>query len=321
MRCKKALVIVLQFHSLLFPLSATADTKSAVEKLVDSGYYALDKRKFGAACEYFSSAVASAEMIDEPEARDRLLIAVLAGSIRAYDGGHDFRKADELQQRKLAIEEHFYGSNSPLFAIGVSSAANRFLDHGQFTEGEKLFRRVLIIRENLFQHRAELAWDLAGLAKCLQGQQKFSEAEDTFQRCLKLYFPDCEDLDQRLANLGNCYRAEGNKNDAKIFLSRAIEVRSEYRNLKEAERLALLANIRMESKEYVKAEHLYKNALHKLEKFQFPSHRKLMIMQSYARFLEKTGQIEQLKLVREKTMELSNVYQALAKKETGLVYQ
>lgn len=125
---------------------------------------------------------------------------------------------------------------------------------------ESLFRRSLVIREKLFQHRAELAWDLAGLGKSLEGEGNYAEAEKLYVRCLKIYFPDAGGLYFRLRSLGRCYLAQGRKKEARAFLKRATQLERESRDIFRAVAIGNLANRKCGLKKYQESEALFKRA-------------------------------------------------------------
>lgn len=291
------------------------------EKALHLGNSALEKHKFALADKQYDLAIVKATAIQSSEIRERNLISGLTGKCKVLDAQHELKKADALEQEALQLTEHYFGADNPLFANVLCSDGNRFLEHKQYKDAERLFRRELIIREKLCQNRSELGWALANLGKAFEGQGRFNEAEQLYERCLKIYFPASLDLDTRLENLGDCYQRQGRLKEAARFLKRASVVRKERLAMEQAVKMCDLANLLYAKKNYSESEKLYRQAMNIADRFASPSLNKWQVMESYANFLKKIGRVSESNELRNKAEEIMAQYTKISRQETGLIYQ
>lgn len=315
------LLLLLVTRSSFCPALASESTlPSKQEESFAAGKRATRSRQFNKAHRQFDIAISEAEK-EEGELKEFELICSLEAKADAFDLQHEFEKADPLKLRALSIAEHYYGPENPLFATCIMCHANRFLRHGKYRMAECLFRRSLVIREKLFQHRAELAWDLAGLGKSLEGQGNYAEAEKLYVRCLKIYFPDAGELYLRLRNLGRCYLAQGRKNEARAFLQRATQLERESKDIARAVAIGNLANRKCGLKKYQESEALFKRALAIVSKYDGPHREHEQLLRMYASLLEETARLEAAKTAKIRADEVGAACDAVARVETGLVFQ
>lgn len=269
----------------------------------------------------FDLAIAKGDAFNNPEFRERNLIHGLIGKYQVLDARHEFKKADALEQQALDLTEHYLGAGSPLLASFLSGDGYRFLEHKQYRDAERLYRRELIIREKAYQNRSELGWALAQLAHSLEAQSRFKEAEPLYERALKIYFPASDDLDTRLENLGNCYMHQGRVKEAERFLARAGVVREERLALENAIKLCESANVLYFEKRYGEADKTYKQALSIANRYARPSMNRWRVMAAYTRFLEKNGRVAESNELRKKAESVHTQYEKILRLETGLIYQ
>lgn len=294
---------------------------SIYDSSLAAGKAAARSRRYNEAHRHFDTALIEAEKELGENNKEAELIFALEAKADSYDKQSKFERADPLKLRALSIAEHYYGPDSPLLATRISWDANRFLKLGKYDKAEDLFRRALVIREKLFQRRAELAWDLTGLAKSLEGQKRYLEAEELYVRCLKLYFPLAGGLFIRLRNLGECYLAQGRIKEAQPFLERANELERQDRNLSRAVKIAELAHRECGKKNYKESENLFKRALAIVDQYSEPFPEKYRILTMYADMQDKVGRHSEANHLKVRANEIDDACNRKEKMETGLVLQ
>ena len=293
---------------------------SRYENNYAAGKVALVNQQYKEAHRIFDQIIYEAET-KAREQREPELINALGAKATAYDMCSEYKKADALKAQALSIAEKSYGKDSPFFALHLSEDANRLLRHSQFTEAERLFRRALIIREKLFQHRVQLAWDLAGLGKSLEGQGRYIEAEKIYVRCLKIYFPAAGELYPRLRNLGNCYLVQGRDREAAVFLDRATELEKQSKDVARAVEIGGTANRLCGQGKYQESEQLFKHALAIIGQYKEPLREHEALLKMFASMLDDSGRVDEARQIKLQAHEIETACDKVDQVETGLILQ
>ncbi|MBK7750809.1 MAG: tetratricopeptide repeat protein [Candidatus Obscuribacter sp.] len=200
--------------------------------------------------------------------------------------------------------------------------ASRYLRHRQPVEAEKLYRQAIEVQEKLGVERLfESAITLAGLAKSLQMQHRYDEAEALFKKCLMKYCPACKNLDYKLKDLADCYAAQGRIVESRPFYKRAREVELQYKNLKAAMKMSDAADLLRVRRQFRKSESLYLKALAVTQKYSQPNSEQPEIMRGYAFLLSETGRKAEALELKGKAKHLMDEYYKVANVPTGLVMQ
>jgi len=290
--------------------------ESSWETAMLAGKTAMNQRQFTKAHKFFKLA---SRLADNTTANKELTNSLYCQA-SVYDLELKFAQANKLTQKALALETIYYKSDSPLLATMLQIEGDRLLQHKDYKKAELIFRRLLPIREQLFQHRQELSDTLTGLAASLEAQHMFKDAESLYVRCLKIYFPKCQDLSIRLENLARCYM-EQNKVDAAFPLFARIKELNENKIAStHAEEVYRQANICRVNGNFAQSEDLYARALTYLEKANNPQ-LAIEILRSFSRLLKSMGRVDQSIELNAKADKARDLYTEYSDKETGLILQ
>lgn len=160
----------------------------------------------------------------------------------------EYREAESLQHRVVAIHETTAGAEHPLTATSVSNLGNVLYLQGKFVQAEQAHRRALAIREKqLGASHPDTATSLNNLANALFQQGKdeqlapseqrararadiraFSETEDLYRRALAIQEnalgPDHPALAATLNNLGALLDQRGRHEEAEVLQRRSLAI-------------------------------------------------------------------------------------------------
>ncbi len=117
-----------------------------------------------------------------------------------------FRVAEPLFRRALAIAERSYGPHHPTVAIDLNNLAQLLKATNRLDQAEPLYRRALLIAEHSYgPDHPEVARYLNNLAQLLQATNRLDQAEPLIRRALLIdehsYGPDHPTVAIRLNNL------------------------------------------------------------------------------------------------------------------------
>jgi tetratricopeptide (TPR) repeat protein len=105
-----------------------------------------------------------------------------------YHTRGQFRDAEPLYRRGLAIDEGHHGKDHPSVATQLNCLGKLLFDTNRRTEAEPLMRRALTIDEHAYgSDHEEVAMILNNLAELLRASSNFGEAEPLYQRALSIY--------------------------------------------------------------------------------------------------------------------------------------
>ncbi len=216
----------------------TATTMSNLGRVLDS------QGKFGASAAIAGDGTARAPGAgpDNPQQ--------LAARAEELASRGQYREAESLQQRVVAIHEKALGPENPQTATSLSNLANVFYLQGKFSEAEKIHRRALAIREKVLgSGHPDTATSLNNLANVLfeQGKdqqltlseqrararagqrvQSLSQVEDLYRRALaiqeKALGPDHPSVATTLNNLAALLDQQGKYGDSEPLQRRSLEI-------------------------------------------------------------------------------------------------
>jgi CHAT domain-containing protein/Tfp pilus assembly protein PilF len=185
-----------------------------------------------------------------------------------------YKEAESLYRRALAIDEEILGPNHPDVARVLVNLALLYQKQARISEAEALQKRALGIREKVFgRNNAETAQSLVGLAELYLSEARYTDAEPLFKQALaaqqKVLNPEHSDLALSMNDLGELYQIQGRFSDAEPLLKRALNIREKAFGLNHrgvADSLANLAELYRAEGRYADAEPLFKRALAVYEK-------------------------------------------------------
>jgi class 3 adenylate cyclase/tetratricopeptide (TPR) repeat protein len=142
----------------------------------------------------------------------------------------EYRAAEPLQMRALAIREKALGPNHPEVAASVSNLALLYQHQGRYAEAEPLDVRALAIRENAHgPDHPDVAASVNNLALVYRHQGRYAEAEPLYRRALAIFErangPDHLTVAVGLTNLAGLYYKQGRYAEAEPFDARALAIR------------------------------------------------------------------------------------------------
>jgi tetratricopeptide (TPR) repeat protein len=140
-----------------------------------------------------------------------------------------YREAEPLFRRALAIDEQSRGPDHPEVAIRLNNLAVLLRATNRPAEAEPLFRRALAIRERSYgPDHPDIAQSLNNLAVLLRATDRPAEAEPLFHRALAIdehsYGPDHPTVAIDLNNLAELLRATDRQAEAELLYRRALAI-------------------------------------------------------------------------------------------------
>jgi|GEM_PF-688512 len=181
----------------------------------------------------------------------------------------EYRQAESLFRRALAIDETAYGLHHWHVATDINNLASVLRAMNRLQEAEPLFRRALAIDETSYgPDHPEVAVVLNNLAGVLRAANRFDEAEAFYRRAVAIdegwFGSDHADVATDLNNLANLLRATNRWAEAELLYRRALAIGE--KNLGEHHpqigfRLNNLAALLRLTHRLPEAERLYRRAL------------------------------------------------------------
>jgi tetratricopeptide (TPR) repeat protein len=196
------------------------------------------------------------------------------------DARGQYKDAEPLIQRELAIRERVSGPDHPDTAKSLNNVARICVSQGQYKDAESLYRRALEINEKaLGPDHLDTAKSLNNLATLYHRKGQYREAEPLCRRALEinervlgLQHPSTAGS---LNNLAVLYHRLGRHKDAESLYRRALAINEEALGPEHpdiATNLANLAMVQRDQGRYKDAEPLYRRALEIREKALGPEH-------------------------------------------------
>jgi tetratricopeptide (TPR) repeat protein len=141
----------------------------------------------------------------------------------------NYKEAEPLFRRALAIKETNPGPNHPDVARCLNNLASLLRDTNRRSEAEPLFHRALAIDEaSLGPNHPNVASDLNNLAVLLHAANRRSEAEPLFHRALAIgeasLGPNHPNVAIRLNNLASLLHATNRRSEAEPLYRRALAI-------------------------------------------------------------------------------------------------
>jgi tetratricopeptide (TPR) repeat protein len=162
---------------------------------------------------------------DIPEPTARLLNeAAILLNARA-----DYRAAEPLYRRSLAIGEAGFGPDHPTVATRLNNLAQLLQGTNRLAEAEPLMRRVIAIFEtNLGEGHPNVATSLNNLAQLLKATNRLAEAEPLMRRALAIneasYGPGHPKVAISLDNLAGMLQSTNRFAEAEPLMRRALNI-------------------------------------------------------------------------------------------------
>ena len=210
-----------------------------------------------------------------------LAAARLANNCAAYllERG-EYRAAEPLQRRSLAILEKALGPDHPDVARSLNDLSVLCYQQGRYAETEPMHARVLAILEKaLGPDHPDVAMSLNNLAGLYNRQGRYAEAEALHARVLRLrekaLGPNHPDVAMSLKNLATLYDRQGRSQEAERLHARALAIRERMFGPDHPDvalSLNSLAVLYQEQGRFGEAEPLHARALAIVEKALGPDH-------------------------------------------------
>jgi tetratricopeptide (TPR) repeat protein len=196
-----------------------------------------------------------------------------------YDNAN-YKEAELLYKRALAIREKSLVGNHPDIATVLNNLAALYKVTNRFSEAEPLMKRALAIDEaSLGKGHPKVAADLNNLAQLYKATNRLSQAEPLMKRAVGiLENPGGEPLPNyagALSNLAELYRVTKRLSEAEPMYKRALaidEASLGKDHPKVAIRLNNLGLLYQDTNRLSEAEPMYKRALAIFEKSLGPNH-------------------------------------------------
>ena len=188
------------------------------------------------------------------------------------------RYLDQVQAAHALIERYGF---TFVASLDILNRAGLYLDHHAFyTIAEPLYKRVLLISEQVFgSSHPETAAVLNNLGGLYKAQGKYAEAESLFRRALAIREQESgsghPNTANSLNNLALLYVAQGRYAEAEPLFWRALAIREQVLGSNHPETANSLNNLAVlygEQRKYAEAEPLYLRALSISEQMFGSSH-------------------------------------------------
>eukprot|EP00743_Colponemidia_sp_Colp-15_P010511 GILK01011582.1.p1 GENE.GILK01011582.1~~GILK01011582.1.p1 ORF type:complete len:1383 (-),score=265.40 GILK01011582.1:214-4362(-) len=212
---------------------------------------------------------------------------------------NNFKQAEKLFLRCLAIRRQALGPLHPSVASTTNSLALLFHRQGRFEDAESMARKALEVRERVlgFEHK-DTADSIHNLAGILEDQGRYEEAETLYQRSLdvreKVLSRNHHKTGETLNNLAILYRRQGRLCEAEPLLERSLSLVEETlgpKHLSVSSVLNNLAVLRRETGQLANAQELLSRCLIIKEEVLGPDHPSLAtVMTNIASILNLQGQ-------------------------------
>lgn len=143
-----------------------------------------------------------------------------------------YKEAQPLLERALALREQMLGDSNTDVAISMNDLAGLYYQRGEYRKALPLLKRALEIYEQVQGLDAlEVANNLDGLARLYQAQSQYEDALPLYQQALALREQVLEQNHPALAtsfnNLAELYFAKGEYGQALPFAQRALAIREQ----------------------------------------------------------------------------------------------
>ena len=180
-----------------------------------------------------------------------------------------YRQAESLLQRGLAMCEQVEGTEHLNTAALLSSLQELYYLQGRYTQAESLTRRAVEIREQaLGPEHSSTAEAYSNLAFACVAQGKYEQAEPLYQHALLILEhvlgPQHPDIAAILNNLGELYQAQGKYEQAESHYQHALLINERLFGPEHSEvaiSLTCLGYLSMVLGNYERAESLHQRAL------------------------------------------------------------
>jgi tetratricopeptide (TPR) repeat protein len=191
-----------------------------------------------------------------------------------------YKQAEPLLQRALAIREYVLGTENPSTATSLDNLGELYHAQGQYVRAEPLLQKALTIREKtLGPKHPSTADSLNNLARLYHDQRQYSKAEPLLKRALAIYEEALGTEHYSTAmifnNLGEFYLERGQSIQAQSLLQKALTIQEKVLGEEHphtASSLNNLAGLYLDQGQNTQAEILYRRALAIREKTLGPEH-------------------------------------------------
>lgn len=146
-----------------------------------------------------------------------------------YEDREDYRGAEPMYRRAVAIMEQALGPEHPRLRDPLGNLANVYAKLGQYDEAERLYERVLKLVEKSLgpKHAATGMW-LSNFAEALRYKSDFARAEALYRRSIEVtegaMGPEHISLAGTLNGLSILQEARGEVRDALAIQRRVIDM-------------------------------------------------------------------------------------------------
>lgn len=155
-------------------------------------------------------------------------------------------------------------------------AADYLREIGQYTQAEPLYQRALTIGERILgDEHLLVATALNNLATIYKQQERYAEAEQLYQRAIRIRGSNYRDFTSSLSNLAEIHKQQKKYEQAEELFQQALDIREQEFGPDDIETALAtyhLAKFCYDQGKYKKAERLYRQALGICEQALGPEH-------------------------------------------------
>jgi CHAT domain-containing protein/tetratricopeptide (TPR) repeat protein len=195
----------------------------------------------------------------------------------ASDSGNYAIALAEAQKLEATVKAR-YGEEHPNYGLALGVLGNTYEELGNYTEAERLLKRVLAIYGRLGSDTMGVAVTLGNLARLYDAQLRYAEADEALRRALPIFERNrgatSDEVAHTLLELGIANRGQAHYGDAEELLHRALAIYEQLDSRDPAFALTInaLASVYDEQALYEKSEPLYRRAAAIQEQALGPNH-------------------------------------------------
>jgi tetratricopeptide (TPR) repeat protein len=180
-----------------------------------------------------------------------------------------YKEAEPLHLRAVAVKEKFLGKEHPDVAEALNDLAVLYWRVGKYTEAEPLYLRALAVKEKVFgEDHPSVAQTLNDLGLLYKNQERLAEAESLYLRSLAIregqLGKDHLDVAESINNIAMLYEKQDRYSESEELYLRSIAIREAILGKKHPYVALLINNLAAlyrQQNRYMEAEPLYLRTL------------------------------------------------------------
>jgi tetratricopeptide (TPR) repeat protein len=167
-----------------------------------------------------------------PEVNDQKNMSLALNNLGVvYLKQGDYKKAEQMLQTSLVLQQQVLGPTSPDFAEGVANLALLYYQQQRYADAAPLYNRAMEILKKVppdQQNKEQLSRVTNNLATCYSHEKKFDEARQLFNETIALdearLGKDNPEVALTLNNIAYTFIMEKQYDQAESSLKRAVEI-------------------------------------------------------------------------------------------------